>query len=103
MAAPSRTVMRARGSSRYARRSIEAIHAAARELNAERALALAGRYGERAGREGRAEAAQKLREFEQRLPIKGPDLTREEIDRNKSIGRILAHARKALASEGDGG
>ncbi|MBF6592394.1 MAG: tetratricopeptide repeat protein, partial [Ktedonobacterales bacterium] len=74
----------------------EAVYASARAANAPRALELAQAYGGRASQTGRARALQQLREFEQALPTKGADLTKEEVERNKVTGKILADARKAL-------
>src|SRR5262249_52281080 len=81
---------------RYAPLYTGAIRAAAIERNAERALALARAYAERADRAGRARAVQRLREYEQQLPLRGADLTKEQIEQNKAIARILADARKVL-------
>jgi hypothetical protein len=74
----------------------EAIYTAAREQSAERAQALASDYANRASREGAARAGQRLREFEQSLPTRGADLTKEDIERNKATAKVLAEARKAL-------
>jgi tetratricopeptide (TPR) repeat protein len=75
----------------------DAMLAAAREQNAARALELARSYAERADRAGRAAASQRLRELEQAVPLRGAELTKEQIERNKAIARILADARKAIA------
>ncbi len=76
----------------------DAIVVAAREQNAAHALEVAARYAEHAGRAGRAAASQRLREREQAIPLRGPNLTKEDIERNKAIVRALADARKQLSS-----
>ena len=76
----------------------EAILASARESNAERAREIARAYATNAARAGLALAAQRLREYEQDLPTRGSDLTKEQIEQNKAIGHVLAEARKALST-----
>lgn len=75
----------------------DAIFASAREQHAERALEVAHRYAELADRSGLAVAAQRLREYEQSLPTRGADLTKEQIEQAKVTGRILADTRQALS------
>ena len=53
-------------------------------------------YSGRAGKAGRAAAGQRLREYEQLIPTKGNDLTKEEVERNKGYIRALGDARKVL-------
>jgi tetratricopeptide (TPR) repeat protein len=74
----------------------DTIFALASEQNGQQAQAVTAGYAGHADREGRARAAQRLREFEQALPTRGADLTREDIERNKAIAKILGEARKTL-------
>ncbi|HST87532.1 MAG TPA: hypothetical protein VLJ14_04070, partial [Ktedonobacterales bacterium] len=76
---------------------VAAIHAWALESNAARAQEIAASYAGQAARPGRAAAGQRLREIERAIPTRGADLTKEQIERNKAIQRILADARKALS------
>lgn len=75
----------------------DAIFASARERNNDRAQEVAARYAELAGRAGLAAATQRLREYEQALPTRGADLTKEQIEQAKVTGRILSDARQALS------
>ena len=74
----------------------EAIYAAVRQEDNERALELTHGYAGRAGKAGRSAAGQRLREYEQLIPTKGNELTKEEIERNKGYIRTLGDARRAL-------
>lgn len=75
----------------------DAIYASAREQNASRALELARHYAGRSDRAGHAAAGQRLKEYEQSIPTRGADLTKEQIEQNKAIARILSDARQALS------
>ncbi|MGZ3676441.1 MAG: hypothetical protein ACXVCO_19230, partial [Ktedonobacterales bacterium] len=75
----------------------DAIYAFAREQNAARAQEVAQHYAGRSDRAGRAAAGQRLKEYEQSIPIRGADLTKEQIEQNKTIARILSDARQALS------
>jgi hypothetical protein len=83
---------------RYAGLYADVMIVAARELDADRVAALVADYAGYAGREGRAAAGQRLREYEQSLPTRGQDLTKEEIERNKAIAHVVSDARKRLTS-----
>ena len=71
--------------------------AAARAQNVELANQLALRYKEQAGKSGRAAAVQRLREYEQAITIRGADLSKEDVERNKATAAVLASLRKVLA------
>lgn len=75
----------------------DAIYASAREQHAARALELTHHYAGRSDRAGRAAAGQRLKEYEQSIPTRGADLTKEQIEQNKAIARILSDARQALS------
>ena len=77
----------------------EAIRLAALDRNGERGAALARWFAGSAYREGVDRAIQRLREYEQQIPIRGADLTKEQIERNKEVVRLVQEARKVL-SEG---
>jgi predicted negative regulator of RcsB-dependent stress response len=74
----------------------EAIIVAARETNEARVTELAGRFVERVGRAGRAALSQQLRQAEQVISVRSPDMSKDEIERNKVIARTLANARKLI-------
>jgi hypothetical protein len=74
----------------------EAIYAAVRQEDSVRAVEVARGYSGRAGKAGRAAAGQRLREYEQLIPTRGNDLTKEEVERNKGYIRALGEARKIL-------
>ena len=77
----------------------EAIFASASDLHAERALTLATDFAAGADRQARARAAQHLREFEQALPTRGAGLSKDDIERNKAIAKVLSQARQALRAK----
>jgi hypothetical protein len=83
---------------RYATLYTGAIRAAAYERDSARVLELARAYASRASHAGRARAVQRLREYEQQLPLRGAGLTKDQIEQNKAIARLLADARKVLAA-----
>ncbi|HEY7022020.1 MAG TPA: hypothetical protein VH349_12950, partial [Ktedonobacterales bacterium] len=74
----------------------EAIYAAVRQEDSARAGEVAHGYSGRAGKTGRAAAGQRLREYEQLIPTKGNELTKEEVERNKGYIRALGDVRKVL-------
>jgi tetratricopeptide (TPR) repeat protein len=74
----------------------EAIYAAVRQEDSARTVEVARGYAGRAGKAGRAAAGQRLREYEQLIPTKGNELTKEEVERNKGYIRALGEARKIL-------
>jgi hypothetical protein len=59
-------------------------------------LELARGYAGRSGKTGRAAASQRLREYEQLIPTKGNELTKEEVERNKGYIRALGDVRKVF-------
>ena len=77
----------------------DAVHLSARELNEERTHGLATQYRSLADTDGRAAAAQRLREYEQAIPQRSSDLTKEELQRNRKIVQLLESARKTLVSD----
>lgn len=77
--------------------SADAIVAAARATQPERATELAHAYTRTAGPRGRAAVVQRLREEEQALPLGGANVSAGEAERDKATGRILAQARSALS------
>jgi hypothetical protein len=74
----------------------EAIYAAVRQEDNARAGEVARDYAGLVGKAGRAAAGQRLREYEQLIPTKGNELTKEEVERNKGYIRALGEARKIL-------
>jgi hypothetical protein len=81
----------------YAAFYCEGMLAAARERNEENAQQVMLRYQQRAGKVGRATAAQRLREYEQSLTMRAADASKEDIERNKTIAATLSGLRKSLA------
>lgn len=75
----------------------DAVYASAREQNAARAMELAQHYAGRSDKAGRAAAGQRLKDYEQSIPTRGADLTKEQIDQNKTIVRVLSDARQVLS------
>ncbi|MGH2485438.1 MAG: hypothetical protein ACRDHE_05435, partial [Ktedonobacterales bacterium] len=75
----------------------EAIVVAARETNEARVTELVGRYTARSSRAGRAALGQQLRQAEQAISVRIAEQSKDEIERNKTVARTLANARKQLA------
>jgi tetratricopeptide (TPR) repeat protein len=71
----------------------EAILVAARREGAGRSTQLATSYAGLAGSTGRAVVARRLREDESGLPVRGEQLSEDDILRNRAAARLLAGAR----------
>jgi hypothetical protein len=81
----------------YAAFYCEGILVAARAQQVETANQLASRFKMLSTKVGRAAAAQRLSEYEQAITVRGADLSKEDIERNRATAALLSGARKTLS------
>jgi tetratricopeptide (TPR) repeat protein len=81
----------------YAAFYSEGMLVAARAQQVETANQLALGYKKLSTRVGRAAAVQRLSEYEQAITVRGADLSKEDIERNRATAALLSSVRKTLS------
>jgi hypothetical protein len=81
----------------YAAFYSEGMLVAARAQQVETANQLVSRYKTASTKVGRAAVAQRLSEYEQAITVRGADLSKEDIERNRATAALLSSVRKTLS------